>query len=99
MYSNVLLFCFQQAFKEDDKGFALYTIAIVHNGARYMPDMLKLLAKTYPTLKVNTTKLKSSTETEFSDLLSYYKKVKKFVSVKLVVFSIIITCFQIYCDR
>ncbi|RWS16304.1 Round spermatid basic protein 1-like protein [Dinothrombium tinctorium] len=68
----------KEAFREEPVGIAKYVIAVVHNAAHYLPDLLDYFAETHPTLVVKTGVIgHSGSDIETTTMTSYRESVEK----------------------
>ncbi|CAD7078665.1 unnamed protein product [Hermetia illucens] len=68
---------FQIAFAEDENGHAHHVMAIVHDAAAYLPDLLEHMAENYPTLTVKAGVLGRNSDIETCTMSQYNEQVVK----------------------
>lgn len=68
---------FDLVFSEDENGFAFHVMGIVHDGARYLPDLLEHMAENYSNLTVKSGFLQRSNDIETCTMMQYYDQVLK----------------------
>lgn len=68
---------FELVFSEDENGFAFHVMGIVHDGARYLPDLLEHMAENYSNLTVKSGFLQRSNDIETCTMMQYYDQVLK----------------------
>lgn len=68
---------FELVFSEDDNGFAFHVMGIVHDGARYLPDLLEHMAENYSNLTVKSGVLGRNNDIETCTMMQYYDQVVK----------------------
>lgn len=68
---------FKIVFGEDENGYAHHVMGIVHDSARYLPDLLDYMAEHYPTLTVKNGILGRSSDIETTTMASYKEQVFK----------------------
>lgn len=68
---------FELVFSEDEDGFAFHVMGIVHDGARYLPDLLEHMAENYSNLTVKSGVLGRNNDIETCTMLQYYEQVMK----------------------
>lgn len=68
---------FKFVFSEDENGFAYHVIGIIHDAARYMPDLLDHMAENYSNLTVKAGVIGKNNDIETLSMLQYYENVKK----------------------
>lgn len=66
---------FRVVFAEDEDGYAHHVMGIVHDAARYIPDLLEHMAYNYSTLTVKAGVLGRNSDIETSTLAQYYEQV------------------------
>lgn len=67
---------FSLAFREDDDGNAEFVMGIVHDAAKYLPDLLEHMADSYSTLTVKAGVLGRNSDIETSTLSQYNEQVE-----------------------
>lgn len=68
---------FELVFSEDENGFAHHVMGIVHDGARYLPDLLEHMAENYSNLTVKSGVLGRNNDIETCTMMQYYDQVLK----------------------
>lgn len=68
---------FSLVFREDDDGNAEFVMGIVHDAAKYLPDLLEHMADSYSTLTVKAGVMGRSSDIETSTLSQYNEQVCK----------------------
>lgn len=68
---------FELTFSEDENGFAYHVMGVVHDGARYLPDLLEHMAENYSNLTVKSGVLGRNNDIETCTMLQYYDQVLK----------------------
>ncbi|XP_055300302.1 uncharacterized protein LOC129567453 [Sitodiplosis mosellana] len=68
---------FRVVFSENEDGYAHHVMGIVHDAARYIPDLLEHMADNYSTLTVKAGVLGRNSDIETSTLVQYYEQVVK----------------------
>jgi lysine-specific demethylase 9 len=68
---------FELVFSEDEDGFAYHVMGVVHDSARYLPDMLEHLAESYSTLTVKSGVIGRNNDIETCSVSQYYDQVCK----------------------
>lgn len=68
---------FDLTFSEDENGFAYHVMGVVHDGARYLPDLLEHMAENYSNLTVKSGVLGRNNDIETCTMLQYYDQVLK----------------------
>lgn len=68
---------FELTFSEDENGFAYHVMGVVHDGARYLPDLLEHMAENYSNLTVKSGVLGRNNDIETCTMLQYYEQVLK----------------------
>ncbi|XP_075218895.1 uncharacterized protein LOC142323308 isoform X2 [Lycorma delicatula] len=68
---------FKIVFGENENGYAHHVMGIVHDSARYLPDLLDYMAEHYPTLTVKNGILGRSSDIETTTMSSYKEQVFK----------------------
>lgn len=68
---------FELVFSEDENGFAFHVMGIVHDGARYLPDLLEHMAENYSNLTVKSGVLGRNNDIETCTMMQYYDQVVK----------------------
>ncbi|XP_049310305.1 uncharacterized protein LOC125778073 [Bactrocera dorsalis] len=66
---------FDVCFAEDDQGYALHVMGIVHDAARYLPDLLEHMAENYSTLTVKAGVLGRNSDIETCTMSQYNEQV------------------------
>ncbi|XP_054741708.1 uncharacterized protein LOC129246966 [Anastrepha obliqua] len=66
---------FNVCFAEDDQGYALHVMGIVHDAARYLPDLLDHMAENYSTLTVKAGVLGRNSDIETCTMAQYNEQV------------------------
>lgn len=66
---------FRVVFSENEDGYAHHVMGIVHDAARYIPDLLEHMADNYSTLTVKAGVLGRNSDIETSTLAQYYEQV------------------------
>ena len=66
----------EEAFREDDEGFAIYSCAIVHNAARGMPDFLEYLGDSHSSMAVKHSIIGHQRDMETCTMHEYREKVR-----------------------
>lgn len=68
---------FELVFSEDENNFAYHVMGIVHDGARYIPDLLEHMAENYSNLTVKAGVIGKNNDIETCTMLHYYDQVTK----------------------
>ncbi|RZF42363.1 hypothetical protein LSTR_LSTR004171 [Laodelphax striatellus] len=68
---------FKVVFAEDERGFAHHVMGIVHDSAKYLPDLLDYMAEHYPTLTVKNGILGRNSDIETTTMANYKEQVYK----------------------
>lgn len=68
---------FKFVFSEDENGYAYHVIGIIHDAARYMPDLLDHMAENYSNLTVKAGVIGKNNDIETCTMLQYYENVMK----------------------
>jgi lysine-specific demethylase 9 len=68
---------FELVFSEDEDGFAYHVMGVVHDGARFLPDLLEHMAENYSNLTVKAGVLGRNNDIETCTMLQYYDQVAK----------------------
>lgn len=68
---------FNLVFSEDENGFAFHVMGVVHDGARYLPDLLEHMAENYSNLTVKSGVLGRNNDIETCTMMQYYDQVLK----------------------
>lgn len=68
---------FELVFSEDENNFAYHVMGIVHDGARYIPDLLEHMAENYSNLTVKAGVIGKANDIETCSMLEYYGHVMK----------------------
>ena len=68
---------FELVFSEDENGFAFHVMGVVHDGARYLPDLLEHMAENYSNLTVKSGVLGRNNDIETCTMMQYYDQVVK----------------------
>lgn len=68
---------FELVFSEDENGYAYHVMGIVHDAARYLPDLLEHMADNYSNLTVKAGVLGRNNDIETCSMLQYYDQVLK----------------------
>jgi hypothetical protein len=68
---------FKLVFNEDENGFAYHVMGIVHDAARYMPDLLEHMAENYSNLTVKAGVVGRANDIETITMLQYYENAMK----------------------
>ncbi|TMW47237.1 hypothetical protein DOY81_007680 [Sarcophaga bullata] len=66
---------FEICFAEDEDGYAHHVMGIVHDAARYLPDLLEHMAENYSTLTVKAGVLGRNSDIETCTMAQYYEQV------------------------
>ncbi|XP_017476299.1 PREDICTED: uncharacterized protein LOC108366406 isoform X1 [Rhagoletis zephyria] len=66
---------FNVCLAEDDQGYALHVMGIVHDAARYLPDLLEHMAENYSTLTVKAGVLGRNSDIETCTMAQYNEQV------------------------
>lgn len=66
---------FEVCFAEDEDGYARHVMGIVHDAARYLPDLLEHMAENYSTLTVKAGVLGRNSDIETCTMSQYYEQV------------------------
>ncbi|XP_067623245.1 uncharacterized protein [Eurosta solidaginis] len=66
---------FDVCFSEDAEGYALHVMGIVHDAARYLPDLLEHMAENYSTLTVKAGVLGRNSDIETCTMAQYNEQV------------------------
>lgn len=67
---------FSVCFAEDEDGFAHHVMGIVHDAARYIPDLLEHMAENYSTLTVKAGVLGRNSDIETCTMAQYNEQVQ-----------------------
>lgn len=68
---------FSVCFAEDENGYAHHVMGIVHDAARYIPDLLEHMAENYSTLTVKAGVLGRNSDIETCTMAQYNEQVCK----------------------
>ncbi|KAL7052725.1 hypothetical protein ACKWTF_004981 [Chironomus riparius] len=68
---------FKLVFSEDENGFAYHVIGIIHDAARYLPDLIEHMAENYSNLTVKAGVIGKNNDIETCTMLQYYEQVVK----------------------
>lgn len=68
---------FSVCFAEDENGYAHHVMGIVHDAARYIPDLLEHMAENYSTLTVKAGVLGRNSDIETCTMAQYNEQVSK----------------------
>lgn len=68
---------FELVFSEDENNFAYHVMGVVHDGARYIPDLLEHMAENYSNLTVKAGVIGKNNDIETCTMLHYYEQVMK----------------------
>lgn len=68
---------FELTFSEDENGFAYHVMGVVHDAARYLPDLLEHMAENYSNLTVKAGVLGRNNDIETCSMIQYYDQVLK----------------------
>lgn len=68
---------FELVFSEDENGFAFHVMGVVHDAARYLPDLLEHMAENYSNLTVKAGVLGRNNDIETCTMMQYYDQVLK----------------------
>lgn len=68
---------FELVFSEDENNFAYHVMGIVHDGARYIPDLLEHMAENYSNLTVKAGVIGKNNDIETCTMLHYYEQITK----------------------
>jgi len=68
---------FSVCFAEDEQGYAHHVMGIVHDAARYIPDLLEHMAENYSTLTVKAGVLGRNSDIETCTMAQYNEQVSK----------------------
>lgn len=68
---------FELVFSEDEEGFAFHVMGVVHDGARYLPDLLEHMAENYSNLTVKSGVIGRNNDIETCTMMQYYEQVLK----------------------
>jgi hypothetical protein len=68
---------FKLVFSEDENGFAYHVIGIIHDAARYLPDLIEHMAENYSNLTVKAGVIGKNNDIETCTMLQYYEQVMK----------------------
>lgn len=68
---------FKFVFSEDENGFAYHVIGIIHDAARYLPDLIEHMAENYSNLTVKAGVIGKNNDIETCTMLQYYEQVMK----------------------
>jgi len=68
---------FELVFSEDDDGFAFHVMGVVHDGARFLPDLLEHMAENYSNLTVKSGILNRNNDIETCTMMQYYEQALK----------------------
>ncbi|XP_037811543.1 ras guanine nucleotide exchange factor R, partial [Lucilia sericata] len=66
---------FEICFAEDEEGYAHHVMGIVHDAAKYLPDLLEHMAENYSTLTVKAGVLGRNSDIETCTMAQYYEQV------------------------
>ncbi|KAK2710881.1 lysine-specific demethylase RSBN1L-like [Artemia franciscana] len=66
---------FQVVYAEDENGHAKHVMGIVHDAARYLPDLLDYMADNYPLLTVQNGAIGKTSDVETCTMASYREQV------------------------
>ncbi|KAM7354352.1 uncharacterized protein ACRADG_006055 [Cochliomyia hominivorax] len=66
---------FGVCFAEDEEGYAHHVMGIVHDAAKYLPDLLEHMAENYSTLTVKAGVLGRNSDIETCTMAQYYEQV------------------------
>lgn len=66
---------FDICFAEDEEGYAHHVMGIVHDAAKYLPDLLEHMAENYSTLTVKAGVLGRNSDIETCTMSQYYEQV------------------------
>jgi len=67
---------FEVCFAEDEQGYAHHVMGIVHDAARYLPDLLEHMAENYSTLTVKAGVLGRNSDIETCTMSQYNEQVR-----------------------
>jgi lysine-specific demethylase 9 len=68
---------FELVFSEDENGFAYHVMGVVHDAARYLPDLLEHMAENYSNLTVKAGVIGRNNDIETCTMMQYYEQVAK----------------------
>lgn len=68
---------FELVFSEDENGFAFHVMGVVHDAARYLPDLLEHMAENYSNLTVKAGVIGRNNDIETCTMMQYYDQVAK----------------------
>lgn len=68
---------FELVFSEDENGYAFHVMGVVHDGARYLPDLLEHMAENYSNLTVKSGVIGRNNDIETCTMMQYYEQVLK----------------------
>lgn len=68
---------FELVFSEDEEGWAYHVMGVVHDAARYLPDMLEHLAENYSSLTVKAGVIGRNNDIETCTVAQYHEQVCK----------------------
>lgn len=68
---------FELTFSEDENGFAYHVMGVVHDAARYLPDLLEHMAENYSNLTVKAGVIGRNNDIETCTMMQYYDQVAK----------------------
>lgn len=74
---------FDVCFAEDEEGYAHHVMGIVHDAARYLPDLLQHMAENYSTLTVKAGVLGRNSDIETCTMAQYYEQVSLLTLISL----------------
>lgn len=66
----------QLVFHENDKGFAYFVMGVVHDAAKYLPDLLDYMAEENPSLVVKSGVLGRQSDIETTTMSAYCEQVR-----------------------
>ncbi|CAG0885762.1 unnamed protein product [Darwinula stevensoni] len=67
----------KEVFQEDGNGAAKHVIGIVHDAARYLPDLVQYMAETHPHLTVKNGILGRNSDIETTNMEKYYEMISR----------------------
>jgi len=70
---------FEVCFAEDEQGYAHHVMGIVHDAARYLPDLLEHMAENYSTLTVKAGVLGRNSDIETCTMSQYNEQVNPYI--------------------
>lgn len=70
---------FEVCFAEDEQGYAHHVMGIVHDAARYLPDLLEHMAENYSTLTVKAGVLGRNSDIETCTMSQYNEQVIPYI--------------------